>query len=231
MESRIAVLLKSVPIFEDLLYEELESIVPLFTERKYKKGSILFWEGEPGDEFFIIKSGLVKIYRLDESREIILSMFREGDFFGEMALFRQDMKRTATAETMEATSFYVLSRSDFAGFMEKYPKILLMLLETLSERLHKANEQILSLTFQDVRTRIYKTLLRLAEEYGTPYQNRSTINVKLTHQQVAGMVGTVRESVTKAFLELQDDGIIAVQNKFIMIKDMNKLRSKIIPSK
>ncbi|RAV09419.1 Crp/Fnr family transcriptional regulator [Paenibacillus contaminans] len=227
MESRIADLLKSIPIFEDLSDEELEAIGPLFTERKCKKGTILFFEGEPGDEFFIIKSGMVKIYRLDEFREIILSMFREGDFFGDMALFRQDMKRTATAEAMEATSLYVLSRSDFASFTETCPKILLVLLETLSERLHKANEQILSLTFLDVRTRIYKTLLRLAEEYGTPYQNRSVINVKLTHQQVAGMVGTVRESVTKAFLELQEEGIISVQNKYIMVKDMQKLRDKI----
>lgn len=227
MENHITVLLKSVPLFEDLGFDELNSIAPLFSERKVKKGTILFFEDEAGDEFYIVKSGLVKIYRIDDAKEIILAMFREGEFFGEMALIRQTMKRTATAETLEPSVFYVLSRSDFAHFVETYPRLLLRLLETLSDRLAKANEQIIDLTFLDVRTRIYKTLLRLAEEYGTPYQNRSVINVKLTHQQVANMVGTVRESVTKSLLELQDEGIVAIQNKYIMIKDMQKLRSKL----
>jgi len=225
----IAELLKEVPLFEELSLDDLETMSPLFIERKYKKGTILFFEGDPGDDFFIIKSGLVKIYRIDEFKEIILALFREGDFFGDMALIHKQMKRSATAETLEPTTLYVLQRSEFSRFLVKCPQLALKLLETLAERLSKANEQIEDLTFLDVRTRIYKMILRLADEYGIRQMNKTVVNIKLTHQQVANMVGTVRESVTKVYLELQDENIIAIRNKMITILDMKRLQDKLSP--
>lgn len=226
--SNIADLLKEVPIFEDFPLADLEAMSPLFTERKYKKGTIIFFEGDSGDDFFIIKSGLVKIYRIDEFKEIILALFRDGDFFGDMALIHKEMKRSATAETLEPTTLYILQRAEFVRFLERVPQLTLRLLETVSERLRKANEQIEDLTFLDVRTRIYKMILRLADEYGIRQQNRTIVNIKLTHQQVANMVGTVRESVTKVYLELQDENIISIRNKMITILDMKRLQDKLL---
>src|SRR5690606_41667019 len=83
-----------VPLFEDFDESELAAVAPLFVERKYRKGAILFYDGEPGHELFIIKSGLVKIYKLTEDKEITLALFRNGDFFGEMALIQPGLARS-----------------------------------------------------------------------------------------------------------------------------------------
>jgi CRP/FNR family transcriptional regulator len=201
--------------------------VPLFKERHFRKGTILFFEGDYGDEMFIITSGLVRIYRIEQSKEITLALFRTGDFFGEMALIDKTATRSATAETIEPSTILSISRGDFFRFLEKSPRLLLRLLEVNMQRLRKANDQIHDLTFLDVRSRIVKTISRLAEEYGTPTPQGMFIDMRLTHQQIANMVGTVRESVTKVLQELQDDGIISIQQKRIMVYDLPKLKALI----
>ncbi len=155
----------------------------------------------------------MKVYRIDNAKEIILSLFRGGDFFGEMSLIQKGLQRSATAETMDNCSIYTLVRSEFYHFMERTPKLCLRLLEVTMERLRKTNEQIYDLTFLDVRSRIIKTIFRLSEQYGQPKTNGTFINMKLTHQQLANMVGTVRESVTKVLQELQEDHIITIDKK------------------
>ena len=216
-------MLEQVPIFEDFTEQELHDVLPLFREKHYKKGAIIFLEGEIGDEMYIIRSGLVKIYRMEQSKEITLSLFRDGDFFGEMSLIQKGLTRSATAETIEPSTLLSLSRSDFVRFMEESPKLCVRLLEVTMQRLRKANDVIHDLTFLDVRLRIVKKILRLNEEYGVPHRNGSMIDVKLTHQQLANMVGTVRESVTKVLQELQDKKTIAIDKKRILILQPDKL--------
>ncbi|MFC5450728.1 Crp/Fnr family transcriptional regulator [Paenibacillus aestuarii] len=220
----IAPLLQHVPLFQELSEEERQGLAPLFTEKKIRKGSVLFLEGDAGEELFIIKSGVVKIYRLDETKEIILALFREGDFFGEMSLISAGLTRSATAETLEACTLYALKRSAFVEYMEKSPKLCLKLLETTMERLRKANEQIYDLTFLGVRSRVMKTIIRLAEQHGVPSEEGLLINIKLTHQQLANMVGTVRESVTKVLQEMQEEGSLSIDKKMMTIRDLNAIK-------
>ncbi|NOU93528.1 cyclic nucleotide-binding domain-containing protein [Paenibacillus sp. LMG 31456] len=221
-------LLQNVPIFQDLTTNELEAIAPLFVERTFKKGTIIFFEGDLGDEFFLIESGVVKIYRIDYAKEIILALFRDGDFFGEMSLIQKGLTRSATAETLETSTIYTLVRSEFYQFLERTPKLSLRLLEANMERLRKANEQIYDLTFLDVRMRIIKVVHRLAEEHGIIKQGNLMINMKLTHQQLANLAGTVRESVTKVLQELQEDQIITIQKKMIYINNLEAMK-KLFP--
>jgi CRP/FNR family transcriptional regulator, cyclic AMP receptor protein len=224
---KLVPLLQHVPLFQDLAVSELESIAPLFVERKYKKGTILFFEGDIGDEFFLIQSGVVKVYRIDNAKEIILSLFHDGDFFGEMSLVQKGLPRSATAETMDNCSIYTLIRSEFYAFMERSPKLCLRLMETTMERLRKANEIIYDLTFLDVRSRIIKTIYRLSEQYGQTKASGTLINIKLTHQQLANLVGTVRESVTKVLQELQEDRIISINKKYISVRNVEALKKLI----
>jgi len=223
----IVSLLQNVPLFQELSEEDLLGLAPLFTEKKVKKGTILFLEGDEGEELFLIKSGVVKIYRLDEFKEIILALFREGDFFGEMSLISTGLTRSATAETLEVCTLYTLKRSSFVQFMEKSPKLCLKLLETTMDRLRRANEQIYDLTFLGVRSRIMKTIIRLSEQHGISTEAGLVINVKLTHQQLANMVGTVRESVTKVLQELLDEGAIQIDKKMITLKNIDAIKREI----
>lgn len=228
MKTNLAALLMQVPIFEDLTEAELAEVAPLFLERKLRKGTIIFFEGDTGDEMYIIKSGVVKIQRLESSREMILALFREGDYFGEMALITRGQTRSATAETIEPTVLYVLSRDNFIDFLMRTPSLMLKLLEITMERLRRTNEQIEDLSFLDVRSRIFKLIIRLGEEHGKETDEGLLINLKLTHQQLANMAGTVRESVTKVLQELQNEHVIDINQKMILIRDGNALLRKIM---
>lgn len=216
-------MLKLVPLFEDFSEQELLTVARLLAERKYPKGSILFFEGDPGHDMFIIRDGLVKICKVANEREIILALFRGGDFFGEMALVQSGDTRSATAETLTPTTVFTLNGTLFRQFLEDNPKMCLKLLEITFERLRKANEQIEDLTFLDVRSRIAKTLRRLSEDYGKPIPGGLMIDLRLTHQQIANLAGTVRESVTKVMQELKDRSIITVDRKRIVIHDPDRL--------
>jgi len=217
-------LLRNVPLFQDLPEEELLAIVPLFQETKWPRGKLLFMEGDRGDELFLVKSGVVKVYRFDDDKEVILALFGPGDFFGEMALIQPALNRSATAETVESCLVYSMKRSVFYDFMEKHPRVCIKLLEVTAQRLRNANDQIYNLTFLDVRKRIIRTILRLAEERGVKKGGGVLVDIRMTHQQLASFAGTARESATKVMQELSEEGLIEVEKKRIYLPDHQKLK-------
>ncbi|MGG6310704.1 Crp/Fnr family transcriptional regulator [Paenibacillus macerans] len=217
-------LIRSFPYFEHLDKDDLAKMAPLFLTRDYDKGTTIFWEGEEGDELYLVQSGLIHVYRNDENREIILAVLSEGDFLGEMALLESIQVRSASARAIEKSVLYVLKQRDFVELLTQNPIITLNILETTLGRLRKANELIMDLTLLDARTRILRTLLRLMEQHGTPKPDGTLIAFKLTHQQLADMSGTVRETVTKVMLELQYSELIRVEKKMILVPDTDKLR-------
>lgn len=223
-----AELIRDIPLFQDLTDAELHSISALFFERRYKKNAIIFFEDDPGEELFVIKSGTVKIYRIDNTKQITLALFRSGDFFGEMSIMQKGGTRSANAETLEPSIMYTLKRSTFYEYVGRSPALCLRLLEVTMNRLRRANEQIHDLTFRDVRSRILKAIHQLSLHYGEPRLDSVQITIKLTHQEIANLVGTVRESVTKVLQELQDERIITIQNKQIRIENMDALKRKIV---
>lgn len=217
--------LRDFPFFHNLEEEDLEKVASLFMIRTYEKGINVFLEDDEGDELYIIQSGVVKIYKENEAREIILAIFREGDFFGEMAVLENEQVRSASAQTVEKTTLYVLKRNDFAWLMNNNPQITFKILQTALERLRKANEFITDLTILDARTRIARGLLRLIEIHGVQIEDGILIDLKLTHQQISDMTGTVRETVTKVMLELQNQEMIKVDKKKILICNSAKLEA------
>ncbi|RRJ64291.1 Crp/Fnr family transcriptional regulator [Paenibacillus oralis] len=220
-------LIRSFPFFEHLTYADLAKIAPLFITREYDKGTIVFHEADEGDELYLIQSGIIHIYRNDENREIILSVLSEGDFFGEMALLESVRDRAASARAIEKPVLYVLKRRDFICMLMHNPLICLKILETALSRLSKANEVIMDLTLFDARTRIVRTLLRLIEQHGTRKPEGFLIAFKLTHQQLADMSGTVRETVTKVMQDLQCSELIQVNKKIILVRDPDKLKQSV----
>jgi len=218
-----------IPFFRELEPEVMAQIMPWITERKLKRNAIIFIEEDVGDEIYFILSGSVHIYSFDGVKRVILALLQDGDFFGEMALMKPGLVRSATAETMAPTRLLALRRPDFEALIDAHPRLALHMLNYTMERLRRANQQIYDLTFLNVRTRIVKRLLRMAAERGKPDPDGpgTIIDVKLTHQQLADMVGSVRETATKALLELQDEGLIAIRNKMVVIQDQRRLEAKL----
>jgi CRP/FNR family cyclic AMP-dependent transcriptional regulator len=212
------------PLFEGFDQEELNSISSLLTEKQYPRGSLLFTEGALGDECYIIKSGTVKIYRIDDTKEVTLALLREGDYLGEMAMMKKGLTRSATAEVMEVSAIYSLKGSDFVSFLEEKPKMCLKLLEGTMERLRRANEQIYDLTFLNLRARILKAIIRLADEHGIPTNEGTRIPIKLSHQELANITGATRFAVSKMVVELKNEQIIDIHNQMFTILKLEQMR-------
>ncbi len=219
--------LKEIPFFQDLSAGEIDQISPLFVERVYKKGVTVFLEQDPAEELFIVKSGVVKIYRNVGDREVILAFFHEGDYFGEMGVLERERTRSASAQAIGNSVLHVLKRKDLIQVLEDNPKLLLKMLEIAMARIRKTNDLIKDLTTLDARSRIIQAIVRLSGEYGVKSEEGILIDLQLTHQQLADMTSTVRETVTKVLLDLQIQKLIEIHKKKITILDPETLMESI----
>ncbi len=215
-------LLESVPIFSDLSKSDLTKISDRMTQRTFTKNQMILLEDDLGQTFFVISKGSVKITRLsDDGREVILAMLGEADFFGEMSLLDGD-GRSANVVALEASEVLTLARNEFLDILEKYPKISICLLEELTHRLRKSDQQIESLSLSDVEQRIGITLIRLAEELGTIKQGSVTITNLPFQQDIANMAGTSRETVSRTFKLLEEKGFLTRQGRHLVIYNFNQ---------
>ena len=215
-------LLQSVPIFSELIPSDLNKIAERMVRRSYTKGQMILLEDDLGQTFFVIGKGSVKITRLsDDGREVILAMLGESDFFGEMSLLDGD-GRSANVVALEASEVLTLARNDFLDILHEYPKISISLLEELTQRIRKSDQQIESLSLSDVEQRIGITLIRLAEELGTIKQGSVRIKNLPYQQDIANMAGTSRETVSRTFKLLEEKGLVTREGRKITIYNFNQ---------
>jgi CRP-like cAMP-binding protein len=215
-------LLQSVPIFSDLSPSDLNKIADRMVLRVFTKGQMILLEDDLGQTFFVIAGGSVKITRLsDDGREVILAMLGEADFFGEMSLL-DGAGRSANVVALEASEVLTLARNDFLEILQDYPKLSISLLEELTQRIRKSDQQIESLSLSDVEQRIGITLIRLAEELGTI--KRGSVKIKnLPYQQdIANMAGTSRETVSRTFKLLEEKGLVTREGRKLTIYNFNQ---------
>ena len=212
--------LKRVPLFNDLSEAEVSRFAEVTREREYPKNSVILFEDDPGDALYIVSTGQVKVVLIGEDgREVILSVLGDGDFFGEMSLIN-DEPRSAHVIAMKDSQLLVLRRDDFQSRLEEQPKIALKLLRVLVQRLRHADEKIGGLVLLDVNGRVAQLLLKLAEESGGPRITR-----RLTHHTIAQMIGSSRETVSRAMRELVERGTIDVSRREITIKHPEALHT------
>jgi CRP-like cAMP-binding protein len=212
--------LRRVPLFNDLQDGDLQRFAEVAREREYPKNSVILFEDDPGDALYIVSSGQVKVVLIGEDgREVILSVLGDGDFFGEMALI-DDEPRSAHVIAMKDSQLLVLRRDDFQAQLEAHPKIALKLLRVLVQRLRRADEKIGGLVLLDVNGRVAQLLLDMAEEGGGPKITR-----RLTHHTIAQMIGSSRETVSRAMRELVDRGLIEISRREITIRQREALQA------
>ena len=215
-------LLQSVPIFSELSPSDLNKIAERMVRRAYTKGQMILLEDDLGQTFFVIAEGSVKITRLsDAGREVILAMLGESDFFGEMSLL-DGAGRSANVVALEASEVLTLARNDFLDILQQYPKISISLLEELTQRIRKSDQQIESLSLSDVEQRIGITLIRLAEELCTIKQGSVKIKNLPYQQDIANMAGTSRETVSRTFKLLEEKGLVTREGRKLTIYNFNQ---------
>ncbi len=219
--------LKSLSFFDDFTAGDIEHISHYLREKKYNRNSFIFMEGDIGDELYIVVSGTVEINRCDHGKKFVIATFQKGDIFGEMSLFDEREFRSGNAEVVDKAVLASIERRNLQSLLETNPGVTNKLLTILIKRLRRANDRIHDIAFLNVRERIYKQLLSLAEEYGVKLNQMIMINLRLTHQQIADMVGCTREMVSKVLSELQVDHIIGVNKKRITVKNKLLLLDKV----
>ena len=213
-------ILRKVPLFSQLAPEDLERVGEISRERVYPRNSVILFEDDPGDALYVVAKGQVKVVLIGEDgREVILSVLGDGDFFGEMALI-DDEPRSAHVIAMKDSSLLVLRREDFQSQVAANPKIALKLLRVLVQRLRRADAKIGGLVLLDVNGRVAQLLLDLADESGGPRITR-----RLTHHTIAQMIGSSRETVSRAMRELVERGLIETTRREISIRDREGLAS------
>jgi len=209
---------RQIPLFPQLDDGELERIGRAAREKSYPKGSVILFEDDPGDALYVVLSGQVKVVLIGEDgREVILSMLKMGDFFGEMSLI-DDQPRSAHVIAVEDSGLLVLRRDDFRACLEESPRIALGLLQALSRRLRRADDKIGGLVLLDVNGRVARLLLELADEH-----DGQNIPRKVTHHTIAQMIGSSRETVSRTIRDLADKGLIRVSRKDIAILQRDPL--------
>lgn len=209
--------LRRVPLFDSLGDDEINALAELAFSRNFDKGQLIILADEPGDTLFIIRKGQVKVSLIHEDgREFILSMLGEGEVFGELALL-DDQPRSANVFSLEETDLLMLRRTDFLQLVQGIPQIAVALLEELAARLRRTDEQVGGLALLTVHNRVAKTILRLAGDRGVKSAAGILIEERPTHQQLANMAGTTRETVTRALGQLEKDGYIVCKGREILI--------------
>jgi CRP-like cAMP-binding protein len=207
--------LRAIPLFSGCADGDLAQIASHLIERRYPRHTSIVEEGLPGDYMYIIQEGRVKITKLsDDGREKILEFLEQGAFVGEMALLER-APRSASVKALTPVRVLALSRSDFLGLLRKSPDLALAVIAELCHRLRAVNDQASALSFQRVKDRTKGLLARLAVEPRAEGARRVT--PALTHQQIADMIGTSRETVTRVVKELKQDGWLEQEGKRYLV--------------
>jgi CRP-like cAMP-binding protein len=193
--------------------------------RHFGAGDTVFYEGDPGTSLCVIQSGRIKLSLISTSgREVIIDLLAPGDFFGELALLDGE-PRSADAVATESTDLLLLQRQDFLQFLEEHPKLCIALLAELSRRLRRDTQLIQDAAFLDVPARIARVILRLAEPQGDAAVRATP---RLNQTNLAGLVGTTRETLNKFLGMYQDDGWIRLDRGRIFVLNEDALKSRLI---
>jgi len=211
--------LKESALFEGLPPSDIDEISDSIEMSNYPKGRIIYQPDDPGDILFILKRGRVRIYRLSaEGKELTLTELGAGTIFGEMSLFGQTMYGSF-AEAIEDCVICVIDKVRATQMLEEKPAISLRLAEILGRRLLSAENKLENLALRDVPKRLASLLVEL---FGSI--DGSSKAYRYTHEDLAKMIGTSRESVTLAISEFKNKGWISISDHHITLTDIQALK-------
>ena len=206
-------MLEDIPLFSCLDAEVVRDFEKVAARKRFPKNAIVFSRGDESDSLYIVRSGKVKaVIHDEEGREIVLAVIGEGEYFGEMGVL-DGVPRSATIVTQEPTEMLVIRRNDFKKLLSANPDMALNLIAVVLQRLRRADQKIESLGLRYVHGRVANLLMQSAEPQGREW----VVKEKMTHQEIANVVGSSREMVSKILAELVEAGSISIEKRQITI--------------
>jgi CRP/FNR family transcriptional regulator len=196
-------------------HSDLNSLAQL---QSFKKGDLLFHAGAPSRHVYFLRSGRIKIYQpCPCGKEVILWFCFPGDMFG-FAEVVQGEGRVVNAVACETSEVLSITQAQFADFLQTHPAASLLVMQALSCRLRALGEFVVNLVNDDVQTRIMKLILRLRASRGVRDAQDVQLDIALTHQEIADMVGATRQTVTSILSDLQRRGLLRQEHRRIHIE-------------
>ena len=222
--------LKATQLFSALDPSEIAAFAARATIRRFGAGELLFSEGEPCAGLYVISAGRVRIFKTSASgREQVLAIEGPGSSIAELPVF-DGGPYPASVAAMDESQLLFVSRDDFRACCLEHPEVSLKLLQVVGARLRRLVGIIEELSFTTLRHRLIAWLLREAQAHGRPSSNGTIFELKLSHQELAAHIGTVRELVSRNMARLQAQGFVHVQGREITILDPGGLEAELTSS-
>lgn len=212
------------PLFDKLDNKDLEQIESKLVLRNFRAKENILREGNENSNLYIIRAGVVRVDTYSNNKRQTLSFLKEGDFFGEIAVFTNS-DVSANVVSIVNSEVYTLKGDELIELMKHIPQLSRNIVEYLAIRVKTADKVIYDYAFKMLESRVASKLLNLMHMFKGKDENKSFINLPITHQDLADYVGTSRETVTKILAKFRDRGIIEVQTKRITILDEKRLES------
>jgi CRP/FNR family transcriptional regulator len=207
--------LHTTPIFQKIIDEQLQAVANIAILQTYKKNETLFWEGDTATGFFIIKSGKIKVFKVaNNGKEQILHIFETLEYFAEVPAF-DGGHFPASAAAIEFSEVIFIPRTSFFMVLQQHPTLAISMLGTFARHLRHLTHLVNALSFQEVPERLTNYLLKLSQKNG----NINVVELDLPKTQLAALLGTVPETLSRAFYKLTQEGKIAVNGTKITLSD------------
>jgi CRP-like cAMP-binding protein len=217
--------LKNCPLFEQLSADDLKNVEARSKSRTFARGTPIYLPLDETNSVFLLASGRVKICHLTpDGKQSILAFIEPGELFGELALLEVG-PRDEYAESAEKSTIVLIPGEVMQQLMESHAGVTLGVTKLIGMRRRRIEQRLKNLLFLSNRDRLTHLLLELAEQYGTRENGGLRLRIQLSHQDLANVIGSTRETVTVVLGEMQQEGILSVGRRRIVILDLHKLAS------
>ena len=208
-------------LFNGLPEPHLTAILNVAVEKQAQKGEMIFSEGDPGDGFYIISDGMIKIYKMSmDGKEQILHMFGPGEVFGEVPVF-SGQAFPANAEAAKNSRLLFFPRNAIMNLMATDPTLALNMLAVMARRLRFFTVQIENLSLKEVPARLAGYLLLLAEEQ----RNKKSVQLNISKGQLASFLGTIPETLSRILKRMSEQALITVEGRTIRLVNFEGIQS------
>ncbi|MDE3041711.1 MAG: Crp/Fnr family transcriptional regulator [Nitrospirota bacterium] len=209
--------LKHIHLFHGLTPTEMREMEQITRMEEIKKRQPLYLPGDPSSCVYLLKRGRVKIANTSASgKEVTFDILEAGEIFGELDVL-EDSPRTTSAEALDDALICVIRREDFDRYLAMHPNVTVKLTKLIGLRLRKIQSRVEDLIFRDVPARLAHLLVELSKSEGVKESQGIRLRAKLTHQEMANLIGCSRETVSTTLGQFRDNGLIQMDGRTITI--------------
>jgi CRP/FNR family transcriptional regulator, cyclic AMP receptor protein len=224
-DKRVHWYLKKVPLLSELAPETIATVAETVEMKEIRRRQVIYLPGDPGSAVFLVNGGRVKVSKVTrDGKELTLAYRGPGEIFGEACLI-DGGPREEMAEAMENALVTEIQRPEFERLLQTQPMLGYRMTKVLAQRRREVESKIENLVFKDVNSKLAELLLRLATEYGVDDSRGTLVALKITHQEMANLIGSTRETVSLTLAQFKRKGLIQTEGRKVIISDREGLRA------